>query len=75
MEDIIADDEILESAANVDDCMMDMVEKGFGINAINGVVLARLFVLNREANNENDFFKFLTDMKQSNAYQAPKTLQ
>jgi hypothetical protein len=75
MEDIIADDEILESAVHVDDCMMDMVERGFGINAINGVVLARLFVLNREANNENDFFKFLNDIKQSNTLQVPKTLQ
>jgi hypothetical protein len=75
MEDIIADDEILESAVHVDDCMMDMVSKGFGINAINGVVLARLFVLNREANNEDDFFKFLTDVKRSNSFQTPKTLQ
>jgi hypothetical protein len=75
MEDIINDDEILNSAVDMDECMMDMVEKGFGINAVNGIVLARLFVLNREANNENDFFRFLDDLKLSKSMNAPKTLQ
>ena len=77
MEEVISDGEIIESAVNVDDCMLDMVEKGFGIDAINGVVLARLLVLNRESDNEYEFLNFLDKLKLEHSLMmnAPKSLQ
>lgn len=74
MEDTIFDDEIIEAAVKLDDFLLELVEQGFGPNAINGIVLARLMILNRETDNESDFYKFLTTM-QSDRSLTPKTLQ
>jgi hypothetical protein len=74
MEDTIFDDEIIEAAVKLDDFLLELVEQGFGPNAINGIVLARLMILNRETDNESDFYSFLTTM-QSDRSLTPKTLQ
>jgi hypothetical protein len=74
MEDTIFDDEIIEAAVKLDDFLLELVEQGFGVNAINGIVLARLMILNRETNNEMDFYSFLTTV-QTDRNLTPKTLQ
>ena len=74
MEDTIFDDEIIEAAVKLDDFFLELVDQGFGPNAINGIVLARLMILNRETDNESDFYKFLTTI-QSDRSLTPKTLQ
>lgn len=74
MEDTIFDDEIIEAAVKLDDFLLELVEQGFGVNAINGIVLARLMILNRETDNEMDFYSFLTTV-QSDRNLTPKTLQ
>lgn len=77
MEDIITDNEIIESAVSVDDCLLNMVSKGFGTSAINGIVMARLMILNRETNNEFEFAEFLNSIKTDNSMlmNMPKTIQ
>jgi hypothetical protein len=74
MEDTIFDDEIIEAAVKLDDFLLELVEQGFGPNAINGIVLARLMILNRETDNESDFYSFLTTV-QNDRNLTPKTLQ
>jgi hypothetical protein len=74
MEDTIFDDEIVEAAVKLDEFLLELVDQGFGPNAINGIVLARLIMLNRETDNESDFYKFLTTM-QTDRSLTPKTLQ
>lgn len=74
MEDTIFDDEIIEAAVKLDEFLLELVDQGFGPNAINGIVLARLIMLNRETDNESDFYKFLTTM-QTDRSLTPKTLQ
>lgn len=76
MEDIIADDEIIEAAVTMDNYLLQLVDQGFGINAINGIVLARLLMLNRETLNEEEFFKFISTInKKDYNSDIPKTLQ
>jgi hypothetical protein len=72
MEDTIFDDEIIEAAVKLDDFLLELVEQGS--NAINGIVLARLMILNRETDNESDFYSFLTTV-QNDRNLTPKTLQ
>lgn len=74
MEDIISNDEIIEAAVKLDDYLLELIDQGFGTNAINGIVLARLMMLNKETDNENDFYNFLTTVN-TERYAAPKTLQ
>jgi len=74
MEDTIFDDEIIEAAVKLDDFLLGLVEQGFGVNAINGIVLARLMILNRETDNEMDFHSFLNTV-QSDRNLTSKTLQ
>lgn len=74
MEDTIFDDEIIEAAVKLDDFLLELVEQGFGVNAINGIVLARLMILNRETDNEIDFHSFLRTV-QSDRNLTSKTLQ
>ncbi len=74
MEDTIFDDEIIEAAVKLDDFLLGLVEQGFGVNAINGIVLARLMILNRETDNEMDFHSFLSTV-QSDRNLTSKTLQ
>lgn len=74
MEDIISDDEIIEAAVKLDDYLLELVDQGFGVNAINGIVLARLMMLNKETENETDFFKFVSTIKQESQL-ITRTLQ
>jgi hypothetical protein len=74
MEDTIFDDEIIEAAVKLDDFLLGLVEQGFGVNAINGIVLARLMMLNRETDNETDFYTFLATVNRDR-HTAPKILQ
>ena len=74
MEDTIFDDEIIEAAVKMDEYLLELVKQGFGINGINGIVLARLMMLNRETDNENDFYTFLASVNRDR-HVAPKTLQ
>jgi hypothetical protein len=74
MDDTIFDDEIIEAAVKLDEFLLELVEQGFGPNAINGIVLARLMILNRETDNESDFYSFLTTV-QNDRNLTPKTLQ
>ncbi len=74
MEDIISDDEIVEAAVNMDDYLLGLIDQGFGVSAINGIVLARLMMLNRETENETDFFNFIATLKQENQI-VSRTLQ
>lgn len=74
MEDTIFDDEIIEAAVKLDEFLLELVKQGFGVNAINGIVLARLMILNRETDNEMDFHSFLNTV-QSDRNLTSKTLQ
>jgi hypothetical protein len=74
MEEIISDDEIIEAAVKMDDYLLDQIDQGFSVSAINGIVLARLLMLNRETKNENDFFEFISSFNQESQL-TTRTLQ
>lgn len=74
MEDTIFDDEIIEAAVKLDEFLLELVKQGFGVNAINGIVLARLMMLNRETDNETDFYTFLATVNRDR-HTSPKILQ
>jgi hypothetical protein len=74
MDDTIFDDEIIEAAVKLDEFLLELVKQGFGVNAINGIVLARLMMLNRETDNESDFYTFLGTIKKERIT-TPKILQ
>lgn len=76
MEDTIHDDEIIEAAVKMDDYLLHLVDEGFGVEAINGIVLARLLMLNKETKNEKQFFKFLSELKPNiHVFSGTTTLQ
>lgn len=74
MNDTISNDEIIEAAVSIDERLMDMVDQGFSVDAINGIVLARLIMLNRETQNENGFYDFVSTLKQETEL-SHRTLQ
>ena len=76
MEDTIHDDEILEAAVKMDEYLLQLIDEGFGVNAINGIVIARLMMLNKETKNEQEFYRFVSKLKpDAHSFDAPKTLQ
>jgi hypothetical protein len=58
----VTDEKLLELSKKIDLVIVDCLKEGLSINATNGVVLARLMVINCELMNQNGLLDFIRDI-------------
>ena len=57
------DNDLIDIAKSIDDVLMEKIIKyNLSVNGLNGVVLARLIMLNQEANNMVNLRDFMNDI-------------
>jgi len=61
------DNNLIEIAKSIDDVLMEKLLKyNLSVNGLNGVILARLIMLNQEANNMVNLRDFMNDILANN---------